>query len=399
VQRFHIINSLQLTRLACGKLERALPAIMRENEGVVARAAGQLSSRPLGGQKHARGLAASSSAGALEALLMTGVKTNNGDALNREWEIGAAQARFHKDGHWYMPPERFPAALIDPRGYVLFRTEREYSTCEHLRIGDRVNVPDGISAMPGYRRVIESNGLVAPRRGEARNPKRRSITGHAPNTSSPTSAVKPRSPRQRARAQGTTPSPARKRSVATARRVSGKTPSPPRGILTPRELLEFISILQSLFQHIRQLRKRHPLAKLLQFPKIPPFLTESLAVHLINARVILPSLKTPRLGGRAADVIAKSRSGADVLVEVKGTGTSAWIMLQPKDLAADHLVWIDYSDFFEVPDRTMVRVHLIDPKRIRRDRPRITLKTLAQSVGSSMSSMNIQILEFLRDLS
>jgi len=42
-------NSLQLTRLACGELERDLPAGMRANEGAVSRAAGQLSSRPLGG--------------------------------------------------------------------------------------------------------------------------------------------------------------------------------------------------------------------------------------------------------------------------------------------------------------------------------------------------------------
>ena len=42
-------NSLQLTRLACGKLERDLPAGMRENEWAVARAAGQLSSEPFGG--------------------------------------------------------------------------------------------------------------------------------------------------------------------------------------------------------------------------------------------------------------------------------------------------------------------------------------------------------------
>ena len=55
MQRFHIIDSLQRTRLAGGKLERALPARMRENEWSVARAAGQLahraasrSSRPLG---------------------------------------------------------------------------------------------------------------------------------------------------------------------------------------------------------------------------------------------------------------------------------------------------------------------------------------------------------------
>jgi hypothetical protein len=40
-------NSLQLTRLACGKLDGAVPARMRGNEGAVARAAGQLSSKPL----------------------------------------------------------------------------------------------------------------------------------------------------------------------------------------------------------------------------------------------------------------------------------------------------------------------------------------------------------------
>ena len=42
-------NPLQLTRLAYGKLEVLLPARMRENECGVARAAGQLSSRPFGG--------------------------------------------------------------------------------------------------------------------------------------------------------------------------------------------------------------------------------------------------------------------------------------------------------------------------------------------------------------
>ena len=48
-------NSLQLTRLACGKLELHLPAGLRENEWADARGAGQLahraalrSSRPLG---------------------------------------------------------------------------------------------------------------------------------------------------------------------------------------------------------------------------------------------------------------------------------------------------------------------------------------------------------------
>jgi hypothetical protein len=41
-------NSLQLTRLASGKLERVLPAELCENGSGVARAAGQLNSRPIG---------------------------------------------------------------------------------------------------------------------------------------------------------------------------------------------------------------------------------------------------------------------------------------------------------------------------------------------------------------
>jgi hypothetical protein len=40
-------NSLERTRLACGKLESLLLAKWRENESAVARAAGRLSSRPL----------------------------------------------------------------------------------------------------------------------------------------------------------------------------------------------------------------------------------------------------------------------------------------------------------------------------------------------------------------
>jgi len=42
------VLGLRLTRLACGKLKRALPARMRENERTVARAAGQLPAQNAG---------------------------------------------------------------------------------------------------------------------------------------------------------------------------------------------------------------------------------------------------------------------------------------------------------------------------------------------------------------
>ena len=78
--------------------------------------------------------------------------------LNETWGVGAAQVRYSDDGHWYATLTRFPAALFDARGYVLFPTEEEYRTSPHMSIGKQISVPKpGISAIPGYVRVAESD--------------------------------------------------------------------------------------------------------------------------------------------------------------------------------------------------------------------------------------------------
>ena len=86
-------------------------------------------------------------------------RTGTGEEYNREWGIGAKQARYHKDGHFYGLLERFPAALCDPQGYVLFQTKEEYQRLDpdYLRLGEKkCNVRDraaGISGIPGYIKV------------------------------------------------------------------------------------------------------------------------------------------------------------------------------------------------------------------------------------------------------
>lgn len=84
---------------------------------------------------------------------MSGYKTNSGENLRREWQIPALQARYHKDGKWFMPLERFPGALCNPKGYVVFETKNAYESSRHIEIGRRVNVRRGIAKMPGYVRV------------------------------------------------------------------------------------------------------------------------------------------------------------------------------------------------------------------------------------------------------
>jgi hypothetical protein len=84
---------------------------------------------------------------------MTGYKTNSGENLKRQWNIPAVQVRYHKDGKWFMPLERFPDALCDPNGYVVFHNEQEYQSSPYLEIGQRVNVRGGISKVPSYVRA------------------------------------------------------------------------------------------------------------------------------------------------------------------------------------------------------------------------------------------------------
>jgi len=83
--------------------------------------------------------------------------------LNETWGVGAAQVRYSDDGHWYATLARFPAALFDAHGYVLFATEQEYRSSPHINIGKQISVPKpGISAIPGYVRVADSDSTPGP---------------------------------------------------------------------------------------------------------------------------------------------------------------------------------------------------------------------------------------------
>jgi hypothetical protein len=82
-----------------------------------------------------------------------GIRTGSGRELNRKWKIGAAHVLYHKDGTWFHVLERFPGALCDPQGYVLFFDKEQYVNAPQLKIGARTAVPAGINQLPGYVRM------------------------------------------------------------------------------------------------------------------------------------------------------------------------------------------------------------------------------------------------------
>ena len=77
----------------------------------------------------------------------------SGSELIKKWNIPVRQARFHRNGNWYEQLTKFPAALCDPKGYVVFETKEEYRNCQQLTLRKQVNVPSGISSIPGYVQV------------------------------------------------------------------------------------------------------------------------------------------------------------------------------------------------------------------------------------------------------
>lgn len=80
-----------------------------------------------------------------------------GDYLNSHYGIGAKQARYREDGVWYHPLNKFPGALFDGNGYVLFDSQAQYEQCDSIKKGpdaNHIHVSEGISSLPGYTPLV-----------------------------------------------------------------------------------------------------------------------------------------------------------------------------------------------------------------------------------------------------
>ncbi len=81
---------------------------------------------------------------------MVAIRSNSGKLLAQRWKLDVKHALYRKTGDWYHQLERFPGALLDENGYVIFETADAYRSCPALRIHQDVAVPEGISKIAGY---------------------------------------------------------------------------------------------------------------------------------------------------------------------------------------------------------------------------------------------------------
>lgn len=81
----------------------------------------------------------------------------SGRLLNQKWNVGAKHALYRADGKWYHSLTRFPGALFDANGYVLFETRTDYERCAQLQIRQDVHAPNGIVSIPGYVAMVSAH--------------------------------------------------------------------------------------------------------------------------------------------------------------------------------------------------------------------------------------------------
>lgn len=95
----------------------------------------------------------------------------NGRTLNKKWKVGVKHGLYRVTGDWYHKLNKFPGALFDTYGYVIFETEKEFDSSKYLQIKNDVHVPTGISTIPNYVQVIIDGKEIVPQVSQVKEPK------------------------------------------------------------------------------------------------------------------------------------------------------------------------------------------------------------------------------------
>jgi len=169
----------------------------------------------------------------------------------------------------------------------------------------------------------------------------------------------------------------------------------PKTCLTKDQIRTLTKLIREVFVFLEKLKASNALAERIQYPKIPPILSESIVIHLIRDRKILNGLMNlgdVHFGGRAADVIVESGS-KKLRVEVKSTGKNAFEYFGPKDISADYLVWVHFGGFFtQATDKSISVFTIARPAQYFTEPVKITLDKLQKTISPARFQLDLHSL-------
>lgn len=170
-----------------------------------------------------------------------------------------------------------------------------------------------------------------------------------------------------------------------------------RQLLSATEIDQFVFLLKDVFTYISNLKEKNPLAADIQYPKLPPKLTESLAIHLLR-RGLITELKGYdfQFGGNEADIIATKRS-EKVRIEIKGT-TKGFEYFGEKDIKANYLMWFDFEELFR-KGGDYFTLFILPHRDSRFTAPlKITMSSLKKIAGVDLQLMRYNIQDLLHKI-
>jgi hypothetical protein len=165
----------------------------------------------------------------------------------------------------------------------------------------------------------------------------------------------------------------------------------PREELSISSIRKLARLLRAVFSFILELENESVLATRLKKPQLPPVLSESLALYLLERKEILEHLRdySFTFGYRQGDPDIIATSGEnEIRIEVKATGDKAFQYFSEKDLLADFLVWIHFGRYFLDTGTEGFEVYILEqPRKYENEYPKsrkITLGKLKEIIGAKL---------------
>src|SRR2546422_4415211 len=169
--------------------------------------------------------------------------------------------------------------------------------------------------------------------------------------------------------------------------------------LSPTEIQQLIILLRGVFAYISDLKAKHPLAAQIQYPKLPPGLTESLAIHLLRKGEIEGlSQYEYQFGGNVADIIGRDAQ-TRLRIEVKGT-TKGFEYFGEKDIHSDYLLWFDFADLLRKNNGDgHLRLYVVAQPASHFDKPvKIVISRLKEVASNGVIALDYRLSSLLDQL-
>jgi hypothetical protein len=163
-----------------------------------------------------------------------------------------------------------------------------------------------------------------------------------------------------------------------------------RVALTNSEIEELFSRLTDVFNYVNELRSKSPIAEKIQMPKIPPMLSESIALRLVQKGILGRTVSSVRFGGRQSDLVASTESARRIKIEVKATGKQGFQFLSEKDISADYLLWIDFGSAL-LTGKTTFEVYVVRAPSRYFNRPTKTTLSKLKNVVRGLNVVKLDL--------